>query len=254
MISVDRRERLRRDEPIFPFLYSQAQQFNPPIPVQEVELPYGDMSWTGNGPDGIPLLVGIERKTIPDLIGVIHDGRFAGHQLPGLSRSYNKVYLVVEGEHRSGTGGELLVRRGRDWAPPPGKPIQHSAIQNWLTTAEMCAGLYLKETASLQDTARFLFQRYQWFQKDWDEHRSHLAFDDSNELREIIQTDWPTLLRRVAKELPGIGWKKSKTVEAFFGDTYTMFQATVQDWMKIEGVGKTIAERIWKAIRTKGTR
>ncbi len=254
VISIDRRERLKKREPLFPQLYVEAQKYNPPIPVQEIELPFGDMAFSGNGPDDIPWLIGFERKTIPDMIGVIHDGRLAGHQLPGLCRAYNKVYLVVEGEHRSGAGGELLVRRGRDWAPPPGKPIQHTAVENWLTTMEMCAGLFLKETDHISDTASFIFQRYLWFQKSWDEHRSHLAFDDSNQLREMLQTDWPTVARRIAKELPGVGWKRSKAVEAFFGDTLTMICAPVSQWLQIEGIGQITAEKVWKAIRTKGAR
>lgn len=95
---------------------------------------------------------------------------------------------------------------------------------------------------------------YNWWQTPWEEHRSHLAFDDSNELRELVQTSVPTLLRRIAKELPGIGWVRSKLVEQRFGTVYDMISAGPQEWVKIEGVGKLTAKRVFEAMRTKGFR
>ena len=63
-------------------------------------LPFGDFSFVGNGPDEMPLNIGIERKQIREVAGEMSAGRLVGHQVPGLLATYQVVYLIVEGRWR----------------------------------------------------------------------------------------------------------------------------------------------------------
>ena len=74
-------------------------------PVELARLDFGDACWLGNGATG-PELVGVERKTIHDLVSSMRSKRLSGYQLPGLLRTYDWVYLLVEGVWRCGGRGE----------------------------------------------------------------------------------------------------------------------------------------------------
>ncbi len=56
------------------------------------------------------------------------------------------------------------------------------------------------------------------------------------------------MLRRVAKELPGIGWERSLAVEKHFVSVLAMMLAKSPEWEKVDGIGKTLAQKIVKAI------
>jgi DNA integrity scanning protein DisA with diadenylate cyclase activity len=54
----------------------------------------------------------------------------------------------------------------------------------------------------------------------------------------------PSLVRRVAKELPDIGWERSFTIEQRWPTVREMVNAPADDWVKLEGIGKGIASKI----------
>src|SRR3990170_3568798 len=66
------------------------------VPVESGILASGDIEILGNGPNGTPLLVGIEYKKIPDLIACVRSGRFAD-QLRGMRDTYLISWLLIEG-------------------------------------------------------------------------------------------------------------------------------------------------------------
>ena len=59
----------------------------------------------------------------------------------------------------------------------------------------------------------------------------------------------PSLLRRVAKELPGIGWERSLLVESHWKSIRDMVNATPEEWTQIDGIGKGISKRIDEVLR-----
>ena len=52
-------------------------------------LEFADFAFTGSDRDGRISQIGIEYKTLPDVLSCIADGRFAGHQLPGMMKAYD---------------------------------------------------------------------------------------------------------------------------------------------------------------------
>jgi ERCC4-type nuclease len=215
--------------------------------VQVSRLEYGDAEFIGNGLGEEPVLVGIERKAIGDLINSITSGRFAGHQLPGLLNSYNVVYLLVEGLYRPSGSGILEVRSGKDWQPMDrGRRWMYADLDCWLTTMEQKAGIRVRRASGPSETAAIILSIYRWWtSKDYSEHRAHLTLHRPPETALLRKA---SLVRVIAAELPNIGWVKSELVARKFHTCVDMVMADIKDWMTIEGIGRATAERIVKAL------
>lgn len=205
-------------------------------------LDFGDASFPGKGKDGIPVLVGVERKKVEDMIESTISGRFQGRQLPGLVASYNVVYLIVEGI--ADRTGEILEVHRRGWNETEFTVAQ---FDNMLNTLMMIAGVKVISTRNDRETALTIRNLYNWWQKGWEDHRSHLGF--YVEPPPSVSLVKPSLIRRIAKELPGVGWQKSLEIEKYFASTADMWVAEISTWQKIPGIGKTLAGRIYKALR-----
>lgn len=67
-----------------------------------------DVSFVGNGPDGKEV-IGIEFKSLSDLLSSIHSGKLQDTQLPELRREYDRAYLLYYGEYRCSEDGYLQV-------------------------------------------------------------------------------------------------------------------------------------------------
>lgn len=197
----------------------------------------------GIGIKDCPVMVGIERKTLRDLIGSLESGRLAGHQLPGLIASYNVVYLIVEGISRN-YGGNLEERVGKAWK---GLNISGKGFDGYLNTLSTIAGITVLRTPYLEATAELIYHLYLWWAKGWEKHKSHLGFCHIRPPYALLRP--PSLLRSVAKELPGVGWERSAAVEKKFKSILEMAEATEEDWRDIPGIGKILARQIVKALR-----
>lgn len=224
------------------------------IPHQLTRLDYADVAFVGKGPDGVPFPVGIEIKKVGDVLNCITSGRFAGHQLPGLLEDYARVWLIVEGIYSADSDGLLVHRRGKKLVPiaSGARRFMYRDLDHWLTTMEVKVGIKIRRTASRPETARVCADLFAWWtHKEWGEHRAHLAFDDPPP--DHIALVRPNVVRRVAKELPGVGWTKSGAVAKKFPTVKAMCEATEENWMEIEGIGKTLAHKIVLALRGEGT-
>jgi ERCC4-type nuclease len=220
-----------------------------------VHLDYADAMFEGNGPDG-PVSIGIERKKIEDLIGSMETGRLSGHQIPGLLNDYYRSYLIVEGRWKANlTSGQLMVMKSKPGSKPFWMPIQHgtrtyqaSGIWNYLTTIEVMTGIMIRLTSDLRDTAHVIMQLADWWGRPWKSHHSHLSLHKPPPPTADLRP--PTLLRKIASELPGIGWQKSLHVESHFGSVNAMIAASVKEWTEVQGIGKTLANAIWSLLHT----
>jgi ERCC4-type nuclease len=221
------------------------------VPLEVTRLEYGDAALIGNGPEGIPFPVGVEIKKVSDVLACICDGRFAGHQLPGLVQCYQRVYLVIEGAYRADLRtGRLQWPRGPVWADARvgNRGFAYKDLDTWLLTLEMKAGVRVRRTYDRRETTRFLADLWNWCcGKEWEDHLSHLAFDLSSDIDSALLVR-PNLVRRLAKELPGIGWKKSQAVAQYFDSSIEMVMAGEQAWRQIPGIGKELARRIVAAL------
>lgn len=218
------------------------------VPHKLCRLDYGDAAFQGKGKDS-PLYIGVEIKKVRDALNCMTDGRFAGHQLPGLIQKFDKVWLVVEGQYSANSEGMLTEWRGRVQKPISlgSRQFMYRELSNWLTTMETCGGVKVRRTGSRQETAQFIKCLYYWWTvKEFSEHRSHLAMHDDAPDAAILFK--PTVLRRIAAQLPGIGWQKSGAIAKHFDNAFDMMCATEKDWLKIPGIGKELVRKIRVAL------
>lgn len=219
------------------------------VPCQMERLEFGDACFTGNGARG-PVAVGVEVKKVHDALQCMTDGRFAGHQLPGLVRTYDRVWVVLEGKFTVDFGTGLLLADGgrrRNPVAHGSRRFMYRDLSNWQTTMELCANIRFRRTTDRVETARFLADLHGWFDKPYSDHKAHLALHD--EAPDYAQFSRPSLARMVAAQLPGVGFKKSQAVVAHFGSVAAMVEAHWSEWETVDGIGEILAKRIYNEIR-----
>lgn len=204
-----------------------------------VELEFADVAFSGLGAKGASVDIGIELKTLNDLVGSLRSGRLAGHQLPGLRAKYEHAWLVVEGLWRSNDRGFVVTYQGksRGWVPLHGK-MTASEMEKQLLTLELCGGLHVRYTNSRADTVRFVSTLYRWWTDvAQDQHTSHLAVHQPPTLVPI------STFRKAVCQFPGIGLALSKAVEVFFSGSFKRaVLADAKEWAGIrlfDGDGKS---------------
>lgn len=222
------------------------------VKVEEERMTYGDIAFVGNGPDG-PIPVGIEHKSVSDVLQCIGSGRFAGHQLPGLLDSYADVWLLVEGAFHCGPSGELLVaNRGRFGPVPWGqKEWMYRHLVHWLLSLQIQGAIRVACCDSKQQSAAFIKALHSWWTaKAWDEHASLKVMNLSAAHAHSYKR--PSYLRKFAHTLPGIGWERSGEVERRFGNIETAVLAGAEEWAAVPGIGPVTARKVRYAITKKG--
>jgi len=217
---------------------------------------FTDCCFTGVGEQGESMLVAVERKKVGDLAQCINDGRLL-HQLQVCrENSADVLCLVVEGRYRRNPDDGLLeipvwginprtMHRAEIWQPV--KPtMQYSRFDQYLTELAYLAGVIVKRTENVRETADVIQALYANFQTSPSQHQS---------LKQIFKPPMPvvllvrpSLVRRVAAELPGIGWGRSKVVAEHFPSVRAMVEADVKEWASLDGIGKKTAEKVVRAL------
>lgn len=203
------------------------------LPAEIVRLEFADVAFQGKGPGGSALDIGVELKTLSDLVGSLRSGRLAGHQLPGLTKHYDYTWLIVEGMWRHDEAGQVVNYRGkyRGWQPVPGR-MSAGELEKQVLTLECCGGLHVRYTNSRRDTVRFLSNLYRWWTDvAVDQHTSHLAVHMAPTIVPVSD------FRQAVMRWPNIGFKTSKSVERIFGGSIrTAGNASVEQWAAVETI------------------
>ena len=214
----------------------------------------GDVAFGGNGPNG-PVYVGIEHKTISDVAQCVDNGRFAGTQLPGMLRNFDYNYIMVEGVWRCDPEtGILQLRKGRGWAGMTyGKRSwMYTEVMGWLNTMSIICGVRVIQTGSKVDSGQAISNLYSWWGKPWEKHNAHMQMDlsrMSQRKRKDVELVPPSLVRRVAVALPGVGWGRSEVIDNRFTSIVDMCEADEAEWNKIKGIGKKTARGVVAALK-----
>jgi ERCC4-type nuclease len=229
------------------------------IEVVKKKLDYGDFSFEGRGPHGHCAIV-VERKRIEELVAAIQSRRLSGHQLPGMAEQYDYCYLIVEGVWHPDPDGQLEIgygsmdgaeRFGGQWRTSFGKGMHYRAVDNYLSTLELQAGVIYRRTMSAAETVFQVVDLYRWWQdKEWAAHTAHQAVYAPAAMtgRRILMTRRDvSLLEKIAMQLPGLD-AKAERVAAHFGTLKAMVAASEADWTEIKGIGKASAKRLVRAL------
>jgi ERCC4-type nuclease len=214
-------------------------------------LDYGDFTWVGNGPEGA-VNVGVERKTLNDLLNSMVSGRLSGHQLIGLSQNYDWVYLLVEGiwkpEQKTGILQKMVGKKWVDASPKAerGKRYMAREIYNFLNTLSIICGVRVITTDNQWESAKWLDATCGWWQKKWGAHTSHLQFHEPPVYAQLVK---PNVVTRVASQLQGVGWDKARKIGERFKRVDLLVHSSVSELAEIDGIGKKTAESILQQLR-----
>ena len=232
------------------------------IPVETKHLDFGDLAFEGNGPRG-RCLIAVERKQITDLIQSIESRRLSGHQLPGMADDYDYCYLLVEGMWRVGSQGEILVGHGTTdhgktwggtWSPAYGRGLNYRAIDNYLATLELHAGVIYRRTLSPVETVACIVDLYHWWNdKLWEKHSSHLAVyapaqPQAGKGRLNLVRRNVSLAEKWAMQIGGVDTVKAERAAERFGSALALANGTETEWAEVKGIGKPTARKIVGAI------
>lgn len=228
------------------------------VEVESTIMDSSDIFFVGNGPSG-NVNVGIERKRIADLVNSIRSERLTGFQLDGLLE-YDLPALIVEGICRPGRGGELETLQGSGFRPLyTGRQMMlYREISNLLVTLQLVCGVQVIRTGGAEETAAFVSGLYQWFQKDWDQHKAHKGIyapvaenpklGGNGKVRLFTKRPKPSLVVKMASQLPGVD-QKAWLVGERFKTPLEMVVASEVEWREIEGIGVKGAKKIVEALQ-----
>jgi len=213
------------------------------LQVKVDTLSFGDFAFTGNGITG-PCLVGIERKTINEMISDFD--RFVGHQLPGLASTYNHYILIIEGMYQPDAQGRIEIYQHGHWKFVGNlKGYNFQEFANKLNTLRLKCGLVITQTTCESHTAAEVNALYHWFQRLWVSHKSHEVI-----YRKAIYatTGKASTKMKVVSSFPGLTGQAGINAMNHFKSIRKMFNASVEEWMQVEGIGRKTAEKIVREV------
>jgi len=215
------------------------------VPCELTHLEYGDACFMGNGPEDVPYSIGVERKTITDLLNSMTTGRLVGHQLEGMLNAYNVIYILVEGTWRVGPSSGLVeTYKGKGWSNAGwhNQRFMGTAVFNFLNTLAIMCNARIWISQNKTQSGRWLSSTYRWWEKSWDQHKALNTFHTENApMAHLVR---PSILQRVAKEFKGVGWDKAKAIQEKFRTVFDFVLANESALQEIPGIGKKLAKQI----------
>jgi ERCC4-type nuclease len=224
--------------------------------AQHTPHPPRDLAVTISRAGGVPTLMGIERKSITDMMSSIRMHRLAGEQVPKLLTHYeHHAYIVLEGNYRiSWETGYLQHWRsvGGEWGWTDillGKHPFHAAEMND-ALVDICEKTPIKiwRTRDQKETVDWVVGKERYAQQDWERRHKHLGIHVP---APFVTAGKVSDVRRTAFAWEGIGWEKSGEVEKHFATVEQMVNAPASEWMKIPGFGKVLSTKTWNRLRGK---
>lgn len=218
------------------------------VAVDKAELKWGDAAFEGNGPDGT-IMVGIERKRLHDMLSCIDDNHYSAEQKVGMKQMYAVSILMVEGHWKPHDGNGLLMEGFNSgmnfgYCAPRGRRIMYAKLRRYLFSVAL-AGVIVCYTRDPGHTAYDIVEWFHYFQKRWKDHTGLLEPTKVN-IPHLLGK--PSLTRRWAHDLEGVGVKYSLDAERLFKKPYALATADESEWLKIPGVGVKTAQSIVREI------
>jgi len=168
--------------------------------------------------------VGIERKSAQDFSDSIKDGRLF-NELFELKNNFIRPILILEGD------------------PFMNSNISQNALYGAITSIILNLGITIYKTNDPSDSAMFIFQLAKKEQSD-SKMELKLRFD-----KKPIEIS--SLLEYIVAGIPGINALRAKNLLKELKSLQEIFNADIGDLMKVENVGKKIAQEIYKLSRFK---
>lgn len=245
MILVDTFEESERNHKLG--IYFQREITRIGVKADVCPLAAGDFCFEGNGPEGT-IGVGIERKTLHDMLNCIDDGHLTS-QLVKLKNAFNLRVIILEGHWKPHDQTGLLMEGfsgGTSWGycKNPSKVI-YAKLYRYLISLQL-SGAIVTQSRDWQHTAYNVVEWHHYFQKRWSEHT---ALKQMPGVAVPTLAARPSLVRKWAYAIDDIGDKKSELAANHFKTPLALATADEMEWLKLPGVGIPTAQKIVRQIR-----
>ena len=219
----------------------------PAVSIEKAKLPAADFCFEGNGPQG-PVSVGIERKTLHDMLNCIEDARYAD-QRRRMTQLYNINVLMVEGHWRPHEPNGFLMEgfnNGMGWgyAKFRSNRTMYSMLYRYLIGVAS-TGVHVCYTRSTWQCCYDVLEWYHYWNKPFHEHRSQ------REIKKVsipVLDFKPKLVRKWANDISDVGLVLSEAAQRHFRTPIKLATADEMEWLKIPGIGVPTARKIVKEI------
>lgn len=246
MIQVDYRRGASKEIDVPKLLVEHINRFGVRAEIGDLE--FGDFAFEGRGPLG-SVMIGIERKTLHDILTCIDDARLTGHQLIGMRQMYTLSTVMLEGHWRFHDPDGWLMEGfngGTSWGycRYGSQRNLYSKLYRYLISLQL-GGFPVSYSRDITHTAYNVCEWYHYFQKKWDQHTSLLEIQKLNIPSLRFK---PTLVRKWAADIEGVGVKLSELAERQFRTPFRLANADEEEWLKIPGIGVKSAQSIVREI------
>lgn len=168
--------------------------------------------------------VGIERKSAQDFNDSIKDGRLF-NELNDLKNNFIRPILILEGD------------------PLINSNINQNALYGAITSIILNLGISIYKTKDSTETATFLFQLAK---KEQSSAKGELKLRFEKKPIEISR-----LLEYIVAGVPGVNSLRARNLLRELKSLQDIFNAEIGDLLKVESIGKKIAQEIYKLSRFK---
>lgn len=176
--------------------------------------------------------VGVQRKEVKDFVASMRDGRIA-KELAQL-KNCDLAVLVTEGSWRWTTDGNSLAVRGWSIAQLRGAMF---GMQS--------QGIWTAHTESMEATIEFVSHLKSWLEKN-----SHGSLGTrpkpANSWGTRSNSDWALW---ILQSFEGIGRGQAEKIMEYFGHLPLSWTVTYEELMKVPGIGKGRATKLWEALK-----
>ncbi|TXT62538.1 MAG: ERCC4-like helicase/ Hef nuclease [Promethearchaeota archaeon] len=166
--------------------------------------------------------VGIERKSSQDFTDSIKDGRLF-KELVDLAKNFERPILLLEGD-------------------PFDNPSMHeNALYGAISSIILDLGISIYKTSNVVESAKFL---YQLAKREQLEHKKPVK---SRFKKAPLELSY--LLEYIISGVPGVNTLRAKSLLNELKTLRNIFNSDIGDLMKVENIGKKIAQEIYKLSR-----
>ena len=168
--------------------------------------------------------VGIERKSANDFNDSIKDGRLF-KELFDLTNNFERAILILEGN------------------PFENSNLKENALYGAITSIILNLGIIIYRTQDATESAQFLYNLAKK-ESSFSKGEPKLRFD-----KKPIETSH--LLEYIVAGIPGINSLRAKNLLKDLKTLQEIFNSDIGDLIKVDGIGKKIAQEIYKISRYK---
>ena len=225
-------------------------------------LPYGDALFVGVWEGGHAVRVLVERKRTLDFISSMLNGHHMRQVQAAAQANIEFIYLVVEGPFAPDQEGMTIIPWGGRWqrlneiqtATGYLPDLEYKRLDGYLSQLDLYLGVRTRITNHVHETAKWLTDLYELFQKPPEEHhtlrntyvRAAASRTGTEEAQGFLLP--PKLVEQVAMQLPGVGWSRAQAISDKFRNLRDLCEAIaledVDSLTEVEGIGPVIANKI----------